>query len=102
MCLYTYFMLVYIHTLFRRKCYSYCVWCVLLKHFLLRIFPGHSWYLLGSFFERGAVKVGDEGWQQQLVNALAPCFIQSGEVVIKEGADISNLSSDDVVKEGTF
>ena len=40
--------------------------------------------------------------KQQLVNMLAPCFIHSGDVVIKEGADISNLSCNDVVKEGTF
>ena len=40
--------------------------------------------------------------KQQLVNVLAPCFIRSGEVVIKEGADISDLSCNDVVKEGTF
>ena len=56
--------------------------------------------------DRSVIKMildlGAKGDKQQLVNALAPCFIQSGEVVIKEGADISNLSCNDVVKEGTF
>ena len=37
-----------------------------------------------------------------MVNKLAPCFIQSGQVVIKEGVDKSNLSCNDVVKEGIF
>ena len=58
---------------------------------------------VGKFFLKGEQrKWVTKADKQQLVNVLAPHFVQSGEVVIKEGADISNLTSNDVVKEGTF
>jgi len=40
--------------------------------------------------------------KQQLINALAPWFIQSGIVIVKDEADVKQLSSNDVIKEGTF
>jgi len=40
--------------------------------------------------------------KQQLINALAPWFIQSGIDIIKEGADVKKLNSQDLEKEGTF
>ena len=39
--------------------------------------------------------------KQQLLNILAPHFINSRTVVIREGANISNSSSNDVFKEGS-
>ena len=57
----------------------------------------------GRFFLKGEQrKWVPKADKQQLINMLAPCFVQSGIVVVKEGADINNLSTNDVIKEGTF
>lgn len=57
----------------------------------------------GRFFLKGEQRKWiTKADKQQLINVLAPCFVDSGVVVVKEGADINNLSTSDVVKVGTF
>ena len=38
----------------------------------------------------------------QLVSVLAPLLIERGEVAINDGADIENLSRNDITKKGNY
>ena len=38
----------------------------------------------------------------QLVTVLAPLLIERGEVAINDGADIENLSRNDITKKGNY
>ena len=96
------FMLVYIHTDYSEESAAVIVMCAFGALSVKNISRAQL-ASAGKFFLKGEQrKWVTKAEKQQLVNALAPCFVQNGEVVIKEGADTSNLCSDDVVKEGTF
>ena len=56
-----------------------------------------------KYFSKGEEKkMMAKAEKQQLIVPLASIFIRENIVTIREGADLTNLSMDDVCKEGTF
>ena len=56
-----------------------------------------------KFFLKGTErKLVPKADKHELVSLLAPFFIQSGVVAIRDGASSQDLERDDVTNEGTF
>ena len=76
--------------------------CAFGAHSLKEIAPVQLKSAARLFLKGTGKKLLPKADKNQLVRVLAPLLIESGEVAIRDGANINDLVRNDVTKEGTF